>query len=61
MVSAAKAIVGDLVLSRTYCYGIVLLYLPESDHYIVLWTIEKNGIRIFNEQLRDSESFSKIR
>ncbi len=58
--SAASARVGDLVLSKTHCYGIVLLYLPESEHYIVLWTIVKNGVTRFNEQLREPDSFSKV-
>ena len=57
---AKKARIGDLVLSQTKCYGIVLYYLAESDHYIILWSIIKNGVRQFNEQLREPESFERI-
>lgn len=59
MASVGKAKVGDLVLSQTKCYGIVLYYMPEADHYIILWTIFEGGGLRFNEQLRDPKSFTR--
>ncbi len=60
MASVAKARIGDLVLSKTKCYGVVLYYMQDIEHYIILWTIVKNDTVRFNEQLREPESFEKV-